>query len=64
MTQHETVGHAIDWVLRPLRDKINSLEVELPHLNQSLIDTQNILHWMEGLGPALPLNGDTQVEVC
>jgi hypothetical protein len=63
-TRHESVGRAIDQVLRPLREKINSLEEELPRLNRNLIDTQNMLRRIEGLGPALPLEGEAQVEVC
>jgi len=62
--EHLTVCQALEQILRPLRENINKLHVEIPLLNEKLINTQDILGRMEGSGPALPLEGDAQVEVC
>ncbi|KAI0283211.1 hypothetical protein BC826DRAFT_973823 [Russula brevipes] len=59
---HLTVCNVIEQILRPLRETLNNLHVEIPRLNETLINTQDILCRMEGSGPALPLEGDAQVE--
>jgi hypothetical protein len=62
--EHLTVCGALEQILRPLRENVNKLHEEIPRLNETLISTQDILRQMEGSGPAWPLEGDTQVEVC